>query len=113
MRLSTCTSCGRPYERRVRWHGKCPTCAPTGRALRSPTTRAQRDGTGDYERNRAILLASNPPCHYCGKPATTADHRIAVGDGGTHALSNLVPACGPCNFSKQDRPGWTPPRHRL
>ena len=53
-----------------------------------------------YKRNRAILLADNPPCAWCGKPADTADHIVEVDRGGTHDLDNLVPACGKCNSKR-------------
>lgn len=44
------------------------------------------------------------PCHYCGTPnAGTVDHVIPVARGGTNDASNLVPACGPCNYSKGGR----------
>ena len=102
MKLRTCTVCGAPFAPPTRRSFQCPSHEPKGRDQRSPTTRAQRDGTGDYDRNRAIVLAGNPMCAYgCGRPATTADHRTAVANGGTNELSNLVPACGRCNYSKQ------------
>jgi 5-methylcytosine-specific restriction endonuclease McrA len=50
-----------------------------------------------YKTNRKQLLTGNPPCHWCGGTATTADHIIEVDRGGTHELDNLVPACNPCN----------------
>ncbi len=106
MRLFTCSRCGRPFERAKPRERRCPRCAPAGRAGASPSNRAQCDGTGDYERNREALLASDPPCALrllChGAAATTADHIVAVVDGGSHALSNLQPACSSCNSSKQN-----------
>ena len=45
----------------------------------------------------------DPVCSYCDDPATTIDHVIPVSKGGTHDLSNLVPACRPCNASKGDK----------
>lgn len=95
--------CGEPGCPTLTRHPYCPVHAPHGRARRSPTTRAQRDGTGDYERNRRIVLAGNPTCAYCSAPATTVDHVIAVSNGGTHELINLVPACRRCNSRKQAR----------
>lgn len=66
-----------------------------------------RSGTGGarYRRNRAILLASHPPCALCGHPnAQTADHiitakawpRDAYGrkKPGFDDLPNLQPAHG-------------------
>lgn len=53
----------------------------------------------EYRRNRKRLLEDRPPCVRCGAPATTANHRIPIKAGGTSALSNLEPMCGPCNSS--------------
>ena len=41
------------------------------------------------------------PCSYCGVVGEmTLDHVVPISRGGVHGVSNLVPACGPCNFSK-------------
>ena len=41
------------------------------------------------------------PCLYCGaRDKITLDHVIPIQLGGSHSIGNLVPACGPCNFSK-------------
>ena len=41
------------------------------------------------------------PCSYCGASGEmTLDHVVPISRGGVHGVSNLVPACGPCNFSK-------------
>ena len=53
--------------------------------------------TPKYRNNRKALLASKPACHWCGQPATTADHLIEIHAGGTSDMDNLVPACQPCN----------------
>jgi hypothetical protein len=58
-----------------------------------------------YRRARAVLLAGNPPCHWCGAPATTADHDPPVAVVGRPHL-RLVPACRKCNFGR--RGGGTP-----
>lgn len=42
-------------------------------------------------------------CVYCCKPANTFDHITPLSTGGDHCLSNLVPACRPCNASKSNR----------
>jgi 5-methylcytosine-specific restriction endonuclease McrA len=42
-------------------------------------------------------------CAYCGaQHELTVDHFIPMARGGTHAPSNLVPACRSCNSSKGD-----------
>lgn len=45
-------------------------------------------------------------CAYCGKRfkgKLTQDHVIPLSKNGNHTLSNIVPACGPCNSSKGNR----------
>ena len=39
-------------------------------------------------------------CYICGAPAAASDHVVSLNRGGPHCLSNLRPACSPCNFSK-------------
>lgn len=54
----------------------------------------------------------NHSCCYCGgsKEKITQDHFIPVSEGGEYTVKNIVPACGPCNFSKNNRPfkNWYP-----
>jgi 5-methylcytosine-specific restriction endonuclease McrA len=48
-----------------------------------------------------ILIRFKHRCAYCGQPGDlTQDHVIPVSKGGHHTASNIVPACGPCNSSK-------------
>ncbi|MBN1312312.1 MAG: HNH endonuclease [Anaerolineae bacterium] len=44
-------------------------------------------------------------CAYCGqqREGLTPDHVVPLSRGGDNALSNIVPACGPCNLSKGAR----------
>lgn len=56
-----------------------------------------------YKAARKTLLASNPPCHWCGAPATTADHEPPIAVVGRPHLQ-LVPACAKCNYGRQSRP---------
>ena len=58
--------------------------------------RAQRGHGADYEHIRRSLLGL--PCHWCGRPADTADYLVPVSMGGT--LADLVPACHSCNFAR-------------
>lgn len=64
-----------------------------------PGKTAARGYGAAYRRARNRLLADNPPCHWCGKPATTADHEPPMEVCGYPHL-NLVPACEPCNYSR-------------
>jgi 5-methylcytosine-specific restriction endonuclease McrA len=47
----------------------------------------------------AVLLRD--PCSYCGQPATTIDHIVAINAGGDSDWGNLTAACGRCNGRKQ------------
>ena len=43
-------------------------------------------------------------CAYCREgDARTVDHFVSLARGGLHDYTNLVPACGPCNSSKNDQ----------
>jgi hypothetical protein len=44
-------------------------------------------------------------CAYCGKYSKklTQEHFIPVSKGGEFTINNIIPACGPCNYSKQDK----------
>ena len=100
MSLRACQRCGAPFRPRHARHAFCAVHEPRGRANASPTTQVQ---DAEYRRERARVLAGNPPCHYCGRrPATTADHVVSVARGGGH-VGNLVPACRSCNASKGAR----------
>ncbi len=57
--------------------------------------------TDDQLRQRLSMF---PGCWMCGGDAGTIDHVIPFSAGGAHCLSNLRPACGPCNFSKGPKP---------
>lgn len=65
--------------------------------------------TARWQRLREWFLRSNPLCHYCAKrgrivPADTVDHAMPVSRGGDFwDATNLRPACGACNYSKQDK----------
>ncbi|MDP9459515.1 MAG: HNH endonuclease [Actinomycetota bacterium] len=86
MRL--CLKCSGPVARNQR----CPRCG---------TTKARGYSDPAYQRARARVLADNPTCVYCGRPADTADHVIALAEGGTH--DQLVSCCRSCNGRKADR----------
>ena len=60
-----------------------------------------RRNTPEFHANRKIVLAGDPLCHWCGRnKATECDHLIPWDAGGTDDLSNLVPACKPCNSKR-------------
>jgi 5-methylcytosine-specific restriction endonuclease McrA len=55
---------------------------------------------------RAAMRDCGRRCVYCGTclelESATIDHVYPVSRGGSHALGNLVAACGPCNRLKGD-----------
>ncbi|MEV8589452.1 HNH endonuclease signature motif containing protein [Streptomyces sp. NPDC051180] len=55
---------------------------------------------------QAVLSANGGYCTYCGSDGTRAevvDHVEPLEWGGANTITNLVPACRPCNASKRDR----------
>ena len=64
-----------------------------------------------YRRARKKLLAENPFCHWCGAPATTADHEPPLSVVGRPHL-NLVPACAKCNLGRRTSERKYPPASR-
>lgn len=65
---------------------------------------ASKDGTVTDKFLRDLY--SEKYCHYClqyTEPGQrTADHVVALNNGGAHSASNLVMACFTCNSSKRD-----------
>ncbi|MGW6839440.1 HNH endonuclease [Streptomyces sp. NPDC054958] len=55
---------------------------------------------------RVVLSANGGYCTYCSSDGTRAevvDHVKPLEWGGANNITNLVPACRPCNASKSDR----------
>jgi 5-methylcytosine-specific restriction endonuclease McrA len=53
---------------------------------------------------KKMLSRYNHSCIYCGeKGKMTMDHVVPLSRGGRHSIGNLVPSCGPCNFSKNKK----------
>lgn len=51
-----------------------------------------------------VLNRHGNRCAYCGDSGPMEmDHVVPISRGGRHALANIVPACPPCNRSKQAR----------
>ena len=46
-----------------------------------------------------VFAAKGRTCWRCGAYANSVDHLVPVALGGTHDLSNLLPACSRCNSS--------------
>lgn len=64
------------------------------------------------ERRRKVWRRDHWQCHYCQRTVeppngwvchhltATADHKVAIADGGTDEQSNLLTACWQCNNNK-------------
>jgi len=56
---------------------------------------------------RAVFVRDNFECQYCGGRLSmttgTRDHVVPRSRGGEDTLGNVVAACRPCNFRKDDR----------
>jgi 5-methylcytosine-specific restriction endonuclease McrA len=64
--------------------------------------RSRRNGKVSRQDVRRMLARFLGRCAYCGAAATTIDHVIPLSRGGRNTIGNLLPACGPCNWSKHD-----------
>jgi 5-methylcytosine-specific restriction endonuclease McrA len=42
------------------------------------------------------------PCHYCGEPGGTLDHKIPRSKKGPTTPENCVPCCSPCNTFRKN-----------
>lgn len=70
--------------------------------------RAKKQGSsGENCFHKIQLLKKERFCHWCCRPLDnsnrTIDHVIPLARGGRHIPDNLVAACKPCNFSKNDK----------
>jgi 5-methylcytosine-specific restriction endonuclease McrA len=58
---------------------------------------------GDYTAEEFATLCDRygHRCFYCGRAVRlTADHIVPLTRGGSNYISNIIPACQPCNSSK-------------
>jgi 5-methylcytosine-specific restriction endonuclease McrA len=65
----------------------------------------KRGYDAQWRKVRALVLANDRRCFWCGGHATTVDHVLPIG---THPelrldLDNLVPACRHCNSARTTR----------
>lgn len=67
----------------------------------------KKNAQGDWTREQFKELCEQVDwcCAYCfGKfDKLTPDHIIPLSRGGSNDISNIIPACGPCNYSKQHK----------
>lgn len=77
----------------------------SGRASRAERRAKERAG-GSFSvwEWQQLLERHNYSCFYCdgeGNPLTI-DHVLPLSKGGLNSITNIVPACGSCNYSKRD-----------
>jgi 5-methylcytosine-specific restriction endonuclease McrA len=105
-----CSGCGQPRSRSA---GKlvCRPCKRPRAAADELLRRARaanavcEHGPGCVNRD-VVAEIRHANCFYCGQTAEHADHFVPLARGGKHCVDNLVPACAPCNLSKNDADPW-------
>jgi 5-methylcytosine-specific restriction endonuclease McrA len=70
-------------------------------AREKPQPRKGKKMPDDWAATRAKVFAlKGSQCVYCGDDASHVDHQLPRARGGSSEISNLVPACAPCNVAK-------------
>ena len=69
----------------------------------APVTKTRRKRKGGGKRSAWQREMRKQPCHYCGGPGGTVDHKTPLCHGGRSVPENTVPCCHPCNNFKGDR----------
>lgn len=87
---TACKSCGTRTSR----GDLCEACKAPPRERPSA---AARGYDGEWRRLRVQVLAEEPNCRQCGRPAQHVDHITPLREGGTHERSNLQGLCHPCH----------------
>ncbi len=83
---------------------------PSPNLLMTTTTRPHKTPAPNLRERFDVIAMGGFRCAYCGASAKTdrvrlqVDHVVAKARDGVHDRVNLVPACGPCNLGKADRP---------
>jgi 5-methylcytosine-specific restriction enzyme A len=86
-----CMECGRPTRKGARCESH------DGGAWARPSRVGPDAYRGDWPKTRLAKLRAQPTCERCAAPATEVNHRLALGDGGTHAPGNLESVCHECH----------------
>ncbi len=90
-------------ERKKAWRQ-----SPRGKIARARlehNRRAGTRGTWSLDDWDALVAKFEGLCAYCmGSDQITVDHVVPVSKNGPNTIDNLLPACGPCNSSKGNKP---------
>lgn len=91
------------YQRVRRFRDKTEEGRLKGR-IKKENRRITGRGTVTKDEWIALCESYDHRCAYCRlKARLTMDHVVALTKGGSHLISNIVPACQSCNSSKGDR----------
>lgn len=74
------------------------------RAYNRRAQRLRKHAKGDVDTIEYIDMLAGDPCVYCGGPADTVEHIVAVTRGGESHWTNYAAACARCNTSKMAAP---------
>src|SRR5690554_431795 len=76
----------------------CPDHKPKSWAKTGNAARRRGKSGWEWQRTvKRILKRDGGRCYWCRGKAVTADHVLAVAEGGTDHDANLVAACDDCN----------------
>jgi len=72
---------------------------------RRTALKANAPGDGVTVDQWAAILEAHPYCEYCSKRDVklVMEHMTPLSRGGAHDVTNVTPACGPCNTRKMTR----------
>jgi 5-methylcytosine-specific restriction endonuclease McrA len=100
-------------DQRVRWAHSTPERHKRALSMRKEYTERRKNAPGGHTQAEwdAKIKAYANRCAYCGcgdRPMVR-EHVIPLSASGTNDITNLVPACQPCNARKLDRLDFPPP----
>lgn len=99
---------------RVKWAHSTPERNERALSMRREYTERVKNAPGGHTDDewQARLKSYRHRCAYCGRGdrPLIREHVLPVSAGGTNDISNLVPACQPCNVRKLDRLDFPAPR---
>jgi 5-methylcytosine-specific restriction endonuclease McrA len=116
-----CSSCGITHSdhhalcNRCRWASypyEQRNAAAVARGNKRRAIKRAAEIAGPVPASVYSALRSAAECVYCGNLPASVDHVRPLARGGSEHEENLVPACRPCNHSKNDRllTEWDPGR---
>jgi predicted nucleic acid-binding Zn ribbon protein len=100
-----CEWCGKSITQNMDTQRWCSRTCKTRGNNRKRRAR-ERGALGQYSNAQVIdlWLALGMCCAYCDEPtmSVTADHIVSLARGGSNDITNIAPACSPCNSDKRE-----------